>query len=318
MIRAFPNGFNYALPGGWLRPDDGDPSPTAYSWENEVMKHKWRGYRVITRELAQQEHQISEFIVDAHLMDTGLNCRIFDRPCEEYNNLVTILRRPGFKRIDLDLMVGGQHYEGWPSFRRGLIGRALGEATDLEHVNVRTNVVSDLDGRALQTGSGGSINHHIPLRSIFPTDKWSKLRHLGLSGFLVQQADVLSLLASLPQTIRSVELSFLYFLEGGGNYRDLLVDMRDNLDWRHRAEDARPKVTIGVYPLIQREFRAIWVDREVDDFLYRDGENPFGYDDESLNQVSYGNGTVRDAFDPAYERPWLCYHDYKRLGYYQR
>ncbi|XXG98633.1 1-pyrroline-5-carboxylate dehydrogenase [Hypoxylon texense] len=232
--------------------------------------------------------------VGAHV-DLKGGCHIFDEPCEKYDNLVAILRRPDFKRLDLDLLVGWQEHEGWLSFRHGLIYRALGEIAALEHVSMRTNVIPDPDSQASQRGSGGSIQHHIPLLSIFPTDKWSQLRHFGLSGFLVQQADVLSLLASLPWTIRT---------DDRGSYRYLLVDMHDTLDWSHRAEDARPKVTIGIHPPEQYAGQAIWVDREVYDFLYRDDENPFGYNGHSLNQVPQGKGTVRDAFDPAYERPW--------------
>ncbi|KAJ8128781.1 hypothetical protein O1611_g4854 [Lasiodiplodia mahajangana] len=65
-----------------------------------------------------------------------------------------------------------------------------------------------------------------------------------------------------------------------------------------------------------RAGRAIWVDEEVSDFLYRGGENPFGFDGQAPNYVSPGKGIVRDAFDPSHERPWADFKTYARLGYY--
>ncbi|KAI2469995.1 hypothetical protein F4781DRAFT_201683 [Annulohypoxylon bovei var. microspora] len=317
MIRGFPYGFNYPLPRGWPCTDEGDPTPRVYAWDDEEEKNKWRGFRLVTRELARQKHQISELLVDSHYLNTGLSCRIFDEPCDEYNDFVALLRTPGFRRLDLDLLVGGQEHRGWASFRNGHLRHALGEA-DLEHISLRTGVVPNPDANALVRGSGGSMEHHIPLRSIFPTEKWPRLRHFGLSGFLVQQADVLSLLATLPATLRSVELSFFYFLDHGGNYMSLLEDMRDTLGWRERPAHARPRVAVGVHLHQPRAGRAIWIGGEVDAFLYGGGRNPFGRDGWAKNQVSVGRGAVRDAFDPAHERPYVDFSSYMRLGYYSK
>ncbi|KAI2619601.1 hypothetical protein GGR54DRAFT_639926 [Hypoxylon sp. NC1633] len=311
MIRAFPKGFNYPVPRGWPCAQDGHPRPRARVWDGNGNNHndlenQWRGFDVVTEELHWQEHQVSELLVDAHLLNTGLNCRVFDEG--NTGDVESILMRLNLKRIDLDLLIVGGEVESWSSFPQHSISFTLDAATALEHVSFRTSVLSDYRSE--------SITQPVRLRSIFPTDEWPKLKHLGLSGFLVKQADVLSLLASLPQTIRSVELSFLRFSNGAGSYGGLLVDIRDTLDWRDRAEYARPKVTIGVHLPHRSAGRAIWVDQEVYDFLYRDGENPFGFNGDSLNQVPQAKGIVRDSFDPTYERPWVGLDTYERMGYH--
>jgi hypothetical protein len=45
----------------------------------------------------------------------------------------------------------------------------------------------------------------------------------------------------------------------------------------------------------------IWVDREVEDFLYRDGPNPFQA--AGGDTVVKGMGVVRDALDPEHGWP---------------
>lgn len=53
MTRAFPNGFNYPIPRGWMiRPYSKAP-PTAYPWnEFEVLREKYRGFRIAMHVLA--------------------------------------------------------------------------------------------------------------------------------------------------------------------------------------------------------------------------------------------------------------------------
>ncbi|KAI8954358.1 hypothetical protein F4801DRAFT_532784 [Xylaria longipes] len=311
MIRALPYGFSYPIPRGWPCAEGADNPPIPDPWEDHLLKNKWRGFRTVTRELARQRKHISEFVVDAHTLNTGLNCRVFDEPCEEYDNLVAVIQQPGFTRLQLDFTIGEQEHRGWHSFRSGLLRRALSKAVDLEDFRFGTNAEED-------TGEG-LMENHIPLRSIFPTAKWPRLKHFGLARFLVTQADVISLLASLPPTVRSVQLSFLYFLDGGGTRKTLLEEMRDALGWRDRAEDARPAVSVGVdFVACEHRGRAIWVDEEVHEFLYNDGETPFGWKgrNRNRNHVPDGKGVVRDVFDPQYERPHLSFREYMRQGYY--
>lgn len=316
MIRAFPYGFNYPIPRTWpIMERLEEAKPEARPWVDEEEKEKWRAFRIATRVLAQQEPRpdhaaVTEFVVDVHQLSTGLNCRIFDRPCDEYNHLVTLLRRPGFSRIDLPFIVGDVDYDGWPSFRSGYLYRALAEATDLVHISLGTDV-GYFDGT--EPGSAGPSSHFTPLRSIFPVEKWPRLRHFGLSRFLVKQKDVLGLLASLPDTLRSVELSFLMFLDGGGSFRGLLEDMRDTLGWRERPAAHRPRVIIKMPPEHHMEGRVVWIDREAEAFLYYDGENPFSGPGPG-NRAAPGKGVIRDAFEPAHERPNVSPRQMMHLG----
>lgn len=82
---------------------------------------------------------------------------------------------------------------------------------------------------AILTSSEEFMEQFTPLRTIFPINKWHKLRHFELSNFPVRQDDLLFLLAVMPPILRSVELSFLVFLGDGRNYQDMLTKMRDIL-----------------------------------------------------------------------------------------
>ena len=232
MIRAFPYGFNYPLPRTWPCEMDGGCPPRLGPWDSIQAKTLWRGFCIVMQQLAQTQHQVSELLIDASYLPTGLSYRIFDAPCIEYNNLVTLLQSPGFRRLDLDLLVGGQRRESWPSFRTGLIHRALAQATALEHVSLRADMVPHVVG--VQIDPAQLDEHHIPLKSILPTDKWAHLQHFGILGLLVKKDDVIAILAALPATLRSVELSFLSFLGDDSSYNALLEDMRDKLGWQDR------------------------------------------------------------------------------------
>lgn len=226
--------------------------------------------------------------------------------------------RPGFRHLDLALIVGEEGYEDWASFRNGNLRRMLAAAQDLEHVSLSTTVDADPIADA-EEGGDGHVRNFIPLKSIFPVDRWPSLRHLTLSRFLVMQVDVVELLAALPETLRSVELSFLLFLDRGGNYRDMLDLMRERLSsWREREEWARPRVTIGVKEnsSIILMGRDIWVDKEIGEFLYGHGENPF--DIRCKNIPMFGYGLVRDVFEPEFERPFVDWVTMEDLGYYEK
>ncbi|KPM43235.1 hypothetical protein AK830_g3358 [Neonectria ditissima] len=314
MIRALPYGFNYPMPRGWPSNEEYE-RVTINEWptecEDEVHeKNKWRGFRILTRTLARIDHNVSEFVIDVGLLNTGLNGHIFDAPCKEYADLFTLLRKPGFRRVDLALLVGGQHRQGWLAFRNGQLQRALGSAADLEHVSLVTNAHYE---HVCYDWEDNTDEHFVPLRSIFPADKWPKLRHFGLSGFIVRLSDVVSLLAALPPTLRSVELSFLHFQDEHGSHRELLQAMRDTLGWRERAVGNRPKVIMGWHPMgmCMGSGRAIWIDDEVNAFIYEKGNNPFlGTHPDGL----YQGGTERDVFEPAHERPYADIHALEQLG----
>lgn len=332
-IRALPRGFNYPIPRGWPTAPDGCPPHSMPHWpdpgpgsdskaDSEAYKEQWRGVSIALRMLAepQTHHGVTEFILDAHHLDTGLDCRILENPATsaEFVNLSALLRRPGFARLDLALAVGGQEHLEWSALRGGHLRDALAGAPDLRHFSLRTNVVPDPDAQALVRGSGGNVKQHVSLERIVPVGAWTGLRHFGLSGFLVTQADVVKLLGGLPGSLRSVELSFLHFVDGGGDWRGLLGEMRDTLDWRGREPALRPEVIVGHALIVPRCGRAVWADqRAVGSFLYGDGPNPFGEEgDRAPNQIVMGSGTgvERDAFDPSYERPYVGNFELARLG----
>lgn len=272
MMRSFPKGFNYPIPRG--RPFDEAPYCVP-PWNDETAKKQWRGFCIVTNELARQNnHRVSELVIDLKEVQSGLSCRVFDEPCEEYDNLVHLLRRPNFSRLDLTLLADGQYYDdNWISFRSGYLKQAIGAASELLHISLRITVDYN------QIDSDNFEEHCVPLQMIFPVDRWQKLQHFGLSHFLVKGPDLLSLLSVLPMTLRSVELNFLRILGDRGNYRDLLIDIRDNLGWRDRAVAERPKLVIHVYQSMSMRyypFRYQCVDSQANGFIYNDKVNPFG------------------------------------------
>lgn len=253
MIRSFPSKFNYPIPHTW--PPYDLKSRTSYSLEpwNQEGKKKWRGFCVIMKELSKlRSHTVSEFVVDTHtLHQTGLSCRLFDQPCEEYDNLVSLLQRPGFKRIGLTLLADGQYSpeQNWSSFRSGLIKKALDALpSDLRHFSLQINVNYER-ARHLSMPADDSLGpeHFIPSKTILPVvnEKWKKLQHFGLSGLLVRGDELLSVLADLPTSVRSVELSHLEFLHQASNgHHELLVGIRDRLGWTQRVVGERPVLTL--------------------------------------------------------------------------
>lgn len=195
MIRSFPYSFNHPIPRGWPVREDAPIQAPAWDSASEEIKNKWRGFRIVTLVLAQEtEHHISEVVTAVSDLKTGVNCRIFDQLNEESNNLSIILQRPGFRRLDLSLLVNGLEHRNWISFRSGHLREVLGKATELQCINLHSDVDHDNPnamGRDME--SAGPIEAFFPLRTIFPIDKWPRLRHFGLSRFLVTD-DIISFL----------------------------------------------------------------------------------------------------------------------------
>ena len=210
----------------------------------------------------------------------------------EKTDLVTILSQPGFTRLDLSLYCGNQHEYNWCSFGSGRLRNLLAKATDIQHISLFTNMAMRTEDEVDET--------FFPLRSIFPISDWHRLQHFGLSRFYVQKDDVIELLRLLPQTLKSVELSFLLFFPDQGNYQTLLEDMRDKLGWGERRLVDQPKIVVRIDPWFEAVHGAILQDlsREVDSFVYHDGENPFEALEELdwLTNVTEGAGVLVDAF----------------------
>jgi hypothetical protein len=239
---------------------------------------------------------------------------MFNHPNPEYNDLLALLRRPGFARIHLDLLIGGQETDGWPIFHRGLLRDALGEATALKHVSVGTD--SQDWGSGIYEGEGQPPS----LRCLFPVDKWPELEHLGLRNFKIEQEDLVAILTDVSTTLRSLELSNLAFPSPNDersssppqDWSTLLCAMRDKLGWQSRSVRARPKVSIGAATDSLNHVRHAWVDKQaMDDFLYNGGGNPFfrGAADRPGRRANVYNlmgrgATETDPLDESYAKPW--------------
>ncbi|GJC77300.1 hypothetical protein ColLi_00138 [Colletotrichum liriopes] len=276
-IRALPYGFNYPVPRGW--PASRDEEGAGYKrWEREEDKDKWRGFR-----LGGATSKITELIFDGNQIHSGLTCGIFyaPEPCIEYNHLAAVIKKPGFTMLRLNLMVCGVDDNNYLAFRNGRLKQ---------------------------------MDHFIPLRSILPVEAWKNLAHFGLSRFLIKQQDLLDFLAVLPQTLRSVELSFLMFMKNIGDYRELLFHIRNDLGWQGRA--ARPRLLIRDWVDRILGGRAIWLENELQEFLYNEGENQYvpsqamrmrgpPGEDPAKPMVDNGFGMQKDEFEPRFERPFV-------------
>ncbi|KAL7898956.1 hypothetical protein HDV63DRAFT_80858 [Trichoderma sp. SZMC 28014] len=283
LIHSIPFGMSYPIPRG------GQPVRATEPWEED--KAMRRGFNMVTKILTEemQHHNVSEFLVDAHCLHTGLSCRIFEQKCEEYDNFRAVLQKPGFKKLQLSLLVAGQENVNmrWPAFRTNLLRDAIAEASQLEYFSMETDWVKD---RIVQPPT---------LATFLPIETWAGLKHFRLWNFPLRSADLISTLSKLTG-LQSLELGFLDLYEQD-NYHDFVNMMRDTLRLHERP--VRPRVKLGIpNPEITYSRtthlcgRVIWLDKELEAFLYRGGENPVHHD---------GNGAlarlmaiVKDALDP--------------------
>jgi hypothetical protein len=188
LIRSFPPGFVYPIPYGWPESVLHSNKPFVRYWDNGEEKLKWHGLCLVLETLAEQPHNITEFVLDTNHRYTGFNAYVFDRGNAEYKHHVSLLRSPGFSRLDIALFAGGGSYEGWPWYKSGRIKEALMQAKDLRHVSFSGNANDQFLGYG--RNFEGEEEHFFPLRSIFPTEQWANLVHFGLSGFVVRVDDL--------------------------------------------------------------------------------------------------------------------------------
>ncbi|SCO44906.1 uncharacterized protein FFNC_10112 [Fusarium fujikuroi] len=303
-MRSLPQGLIYPLEHGWLGSTPFEDYHLT-GWD-ETSKRQWRGFCVITKQIARYIREnstftLSEFVVESRHLWTGISCRAFDNPAsDEYHDLVTIISHPLLRRLELSLACGDESRRNWPSFRSGLLFRALSKAENLQDLRFDTGIpiVSRTWHNFVEYGQNG-----MPLRSMFPVKDWSNLRHFALSRSFVKQRDVMAFISTLPSSLESLELSFLSFLPQEGTYRDLLHDMRCNLGWRERLVRDQPKLIVFV---VENELRmdGVVIDLSLAamDYVYRHGENPFV--EEQIMEVLEGKGRTVDLLDPAYGERW--------------
>ena len=307
MIRAFPRGFNHYIPRGW--PIIRTCVPECNDWNEDGSD--WQGFRVVTRLLAEDRDygRVTDLRIDANELEMGLNSRVFEKENRILNDFQATLARPNFTHLHLDLMVD-PHYRQADVFRSGLLKRALASASagqGLKYLSLRTNM--DI------YRTSERCNWYVPLTTIFTPTSYSRLEHFGLARFYVKQDDLLALLASLPKTLRSVELSNIPFISDGDSYRMLLYGVRDTLGWKGR--DPRPILTVSTDIQNPLPGRAIWVEDELYRFLYQDGSNPFKDSPvkNSRTQIKEGFGWEKDSFDPDHKRPHVDDYDLADMGY---
>ncbi|KAF5694771.1 hypothetical protein FDENT_899 [Fusarium denticulatum] len=260
MIRAFPSGFDYPIPKAWpTAPMDdrgewhdelpwiSEEGDAPYQWfygphcTNEKYREKWRGYQLVSRALVECENQVKELKIGGHEISSGLNCRIFDQSCTEYDHFYTLLSRPGFRYLDLDLFTGLIEHEDWITYKTGLLRDALAQAKGMEHLSIRAS--TDIDDTDCQQLLPEDLEAPLfSLQAVFPIDHWQRLKHFGISNFLVEVDDLIDVLSCLPSTLRCVELINLAFRNMEHDYDDVVRQMRDKLDWRSRPVKERPKV----------------------------------------------------------------------------
>ncbi|CAH0034520.1 unnamed protein product [Clonostachys rhizophaga] len=308
MIRDFPKGFNYPIPRSWPSDLGKTDSRPVHRWPrfHQTSKMIWYGIRVVLKDLALQQNRVTELEINVHGLDYGVPVDMFHSRNDEsryFNTLATKLRR-----LDLSIEV--------PPSRTGnpleeisqSIRQALDHSPYLHHFSLHCNR-QGYDGR------------FPPLRTFFPIDNWNRLQHFGLTGFKVDIDDLVDFLSSMPATLSSLELSFLRFQTGAGgdNYYDLMQAMRNRLGWSIRSEDDRPKIIIRVEVGEPVPGRYVTADKEVEEFMYGDGPNPFSCETGPDEFGCYFNelcekGITHDEFDPAYERPNLVNEELVALG----
>ncbi|KAF5967155.1 hypothetical protein FCOIX_12127 [Fusarium coicis] len=281
-IRSFPEGLIYPLERCWPKPDLlGDYSLIP---GDETSKQEWRGFCVVTKEIAHHIRENPGFGLSEFVAEVG----------EEYCYLVTILSHPPLRRLELSLACGEESKHNWPSFRSGHLFRALIKATNLQDLRFDTRI--PLQHRIWHQFIDYAQNG-MPLQSMFPINAWSNIRRFALSRSFVRQKDVMAFISTLPSSFESLELSFLSFLPRKETYRDLLQHMRCNSGWRERPAGNRPKLIVLV---VENESlingAAMDLSHAAMDYVYHRGDNPFVED--QILEVLEGKGTLVDLLDP--------------------
>lgn len=105
----------------------------------------------------------------------------------------------------------------------------------------------------------------------------------------------MSFLSELPGTLRSVNLSFLVFVDNG-NWHTFIAEMCEKIREKRLWPDRRLNVTIGCEQNISLPGRAKWLRKEIDEFLYEDGENLFLGPPHNMARPEFG--TEKDALVP--------------------
>lgn len=352
MIRSFPYGFNYPIPNGW--PARGKPSHSDPERENAVERLRigqppQSRWPKILQQLATLDHHVTELSIQSNERDAAFKPSLYRNQGEKDpqatelllelfgerlavdidkpQDFVTMLCRPGFRRVDMffrvyiDARFPQEPHEALKqeSIRRRRLRSALLQATDLEHFDIRFQVDECKEVSSLRA------KHLLSLRYMLPYDRWPKLQHFGLEMAVVAHDELVSIFQELPQTLRSIRLSHLRF---ASEYEDeafetldhltqrpawglLLRRIREDLDWRTRPVNRQPHISVHVPFLISHDIptsRYVCLDEEANDFVYGDGANPFDdFETEVGENRQVQPGVFRDALEPDFESKGIWY-----------
>ncbi|KAJ5561146.1 hypothetical protein N7535_009343 [Penicillium sp. DV-2018c] len=306
-LPIYPTSLTHAFPKGFrCSPNDALKPVTACDrYPGLVDRNRW--FRTAIRVLADEPNSVSELVMtfdfDSYSYTSqGINCAIFNEDSAEYNDFVTMLQKPGFRRLDLTLYIGGECEEdikaSYQPLLKGRLRQVLGEAKDIEEFTLNTAFLHTLEPPP-----------QIPLQSIVPLEHWSKLRHFGLCGFALPQEDCVSFLQTVPKSVRTIKLGILMFTCNDGCFPGLLDVIKGMISrgelWGDRDRTSHPKITVGMAALARFLRESLWLEKEVEDVVYGGAANlleDYPPSAEDLDAI----GVLKDAWEPDFEHPYVC------------
>ncbi|KAF9769096.1 hypothetical protein IL306_013539 [Fusarium sp. DS 682] len=314
MIRAFPYGFVCPLPDC-----GGVKQKSNFLWQSDETQPQydilWRGFCSALRVLARhQNHKIVEFIVEDHSFNTGVYFDLFQKDSHTYSDLISLVQRPGFSRLNLPLREK-QHHEMasnpyHPAQKLSYLHGVLEQAKGLKSLTVSGGGIGfeeEVSNKAWVVPENGTAHYtHRPINFRFfllTKRPLRQLRHLTLQGIHVNKKQLVTLLASLPN-LSSLELRFISFSARRRHNQhcysydtcdpwELLLYMRKKLDWCQRPLATRPKVTMFYTSQAHVEGQTVKLESEVQDFLYGQGKDPgssFDVADDSIYEETFSEG----------------------------
>jgi len=146
------------------------------------------------------------------------------------------------------------------------------------------------------------------LQSMFPTENWARLRHLGLANLFTSASSVGTLLSSLP-SLQTIDFDTLIFRPDHGTYRSLLQSLKTDLvepedgAWRTRKPTMTTRQING-----DNETQRITISEEISKYLYEEGDCPFT--EEVPNYIGNEFGWILDDFNEEFR----LINDYTQWG----
>lgn len=291
LVRSFPVGFIYPLPWpGEYTSAQADSLLAEGPWE-DIRSH-WRGLCIVCEELAavSLHTKIPELVIDVNYETVGIPRQFFEETSADYKSFKTVCSN-GIRRLGLALNVSTPQFTGWQTLRSGLLKSALETCGELQHFAF----VTSANTRALNVGPMFHAEDCVPLQDTFQISSWPSLQTFSLSNHCVKLPDLMSFLALLPKTIKSLEFVNLELFDG--TWQEALQCMKTTLGF------TRDHPTIRIANELSVPSNKVWIEREVGEF-FGGGENPFT-GTYGGNEIQLGYGVVRDDFDEDFRDDWV-------------